>query len=266
MRMNEIEQHLILKFYKERNKNVQKAYVNYLLANLCMPTLMKLKPSSIIHIDKKSLSDRRGFLKAISQEIRCFDCRAFILYEDESMIILMIYQAELMLKILSLKENQRFLSVYGYQKEEVFLEKVPEEISSVEIASVDKVIVEKVSLDKNSIGRASVKKISVDKALLVLRRRYANYKKHLTDGDEQSRGKLEYPHEIGLFLGYPVRDVQDFIKYEGKNYLVCGYWKVYHDVDKALATFDYYQRIRNYAIRGILSGKQLKDIRLSKRM
>lgn len=245
MRMNEIEQHLILKFYKERNKNVQKAYVNYLLANLCMPTLMKLKPSSIIHIGKKSLSDRRGFLEVISQEMRFFDCRAIILYEDDSMIILMIYQEELMLKVLSIKENQRFLSGYGYR---------------TEIFSV-----EKVSLDKNIIGKASVKKVSVEKALLVLRRRYAEYKQQLPDDGEQGRGKPEYPHEIGLFLGYPVWDVQDFIKYEGKNYLVCGYWKVYHDVDKALATFDRYQRVRNNAIRGVLSGKQLKDIRLTMR-
>lgn len=39
------------------------------------------------------------------------------------------------------------------------------------------------------------------------------------------------PHEIGVFLGYPLNDVKDFIKYEGKNFKICGCWKVYNDVD-----------------------------------
>lgn len=36
-----------------------------------------------------------------------------------------------------------------------------------------------------------------------------------------------FPHEIGLFLGYPLADVLGFIKYKGKNCKYCGLWKVY---------------------------------------
>lgn len=32
----------------------------------------------------------------------------------------------------------------------------------------------------------------------------------------------EFPHEIGLFLGYPVGDVVGFIKNKGKNFKCCG--------------------------------------------
>lgn len=39
------------------------------------------------------------------------------------------------------------------------------------------------------------------------------------------------PHEIGAFLGYPLNDVKDFIKYKGKNFKICGCWKVYNDVN-----------------------------------
>ena len=42
-----------------------------------------------------------------------------------------------------------------------------------------------------------------------------------------------FPHEIGLFLGYPAHDVAAFIKFGGKNYCLCRHWKVYHDIKNA---------------------------------
>ncbi len=46
-----------------------------------------------------------------------------------------------------------------------------------------------------------------------------------------------FPHEIGLFLGYPIEDVKDFIKNEGRNCKLAGTWKVYHDEQNARKTF-----------------------------
>ena len=37
----------------------------------------------------------------------------------------------------------------------------------------------------------------------------------------------DFPHEIGLLLGYPPEDVSGFIENGGKNFLCSGYWKVY---------------------------------------
>ena len=50
-----------------------------------------------------------------------------------------------------------------------------------------------------------------------------------------------FPHEIGLFLGFPVRDVLEFIRHEGRDCLACGFWKVYCDEKKALNTFRRYR-------------------------
>ena len=36
-----------------------------------------------------------------------------------------------------------------------------------------------------------------------------------------------FPHEIGLFLGYPIEDVKGFIENGGRNCKSCGLWKVY---------------------------------------
>ena len=46
-----------------------------------------------------------------------------------------------------------------------------------------------------------------------------------------------FPHEIGIFLGYPLEDVQGFIAEPKATSKICGYWKVYGDEEKALALF-----------------------------
>ena len=51
-----------------------------------------------------------------------------------------------------------------------------------------------------------------------------------------------FPHEIGLFLGYPPEDVEGFIKYGAKNAKYVGTWKVYGDVSKAKKKFLLYQK------------------------
>lgn len=51
----------------------------------------------------------------------------------------------------------------------------------------------------------------------------------------------EFPHEIGYFLGYPCDDVYEFIAQRGENYKIFGAWKVYTNVERALATFDAYR-------------------------
>lgn len=47
-----------------------------------------------------------------------------------------------------------------------------------------------------------------------------------------------FPHEIGLFLGYPLGDVIGFIRNKGKNCLLCGMWKAYTDKVTAQKLFD----------------------------
>ncbi len=57
---------------------------------------------------------------------------------------------------------------------------------------------------------------------------------HLRERFRESRG---FPHEIGIFLGYPAYDVCQFIENNGRNYLCCGTWKVYSQEEKARCFF-----------------------------
>lgn len=51
----------------------------------------------------------------------------------------------------------------------------------------------------------------------------------------------QFPHEIGVFLGYPLEDVVGFIKNGGKNYTYCGCWKSYGDPAEARRRFSSYR-------------------------
>lgn len=55
-------------------------------------------------------------------------------------------------------------------------------------------------------------------------------------------GKEQFPHEIGLFLGYPPEDVDGFISHKAGGFKYSGYWKVYGDEEKAKRTFARYRQ------------------------
>ncbi len=54
----------------------------------------------------------------------------------------------------------------------------------------------------------------------------------------------EFPHEIGLFLGYPPSDVEGFICNKGQNCNLCKYWKVYGNENEALLKFAKYDKCK----------------------
>lgn len=47
-----------------------------------------------------------------------------------------------------------------------------------------------------------------------------------------------FPHEIGVFLGYPLEDVIGFIENRGQNCKCCGFWKVYCNEGETIRLFD----------------------------
>ena len=59
----------------------------------------------------------------------------------------------------------------------------------------------------------------------------------------------EFPHEIGIFLGYPPEDVAAFIENCGRNCICCRYWKVYHNEPRARQTFRFIDEARARAIK-----------------
>ena len=69
-----------------------------------------------------------------------------------------------------------------------------------------------------------------------------------------------FPHEIGLFLGYPPEDVEGFMEYGGRNYKLNGYWKVYSDEYRARTLFERYTKCRDAVCRRLMSGYTLGQL------
>jgi hypothetical protein len=63
-----------------------------------------------------------------------------------------------------------------------------------------------------------------------------------------------FPHEIGIFLGYPLNDVRGFIANKGQNFCLCGFWKVYDNAGAAERTFRNYSNCRRYLCTKVESG------------
>lgn len=54
----------------------------------------------------------------------------------------------------------------------------------------------------------------------------------------------EFPHEIGIFLDYPLEDVVGFIENRGCNFSCSGCWKAYGDARRAEKRFALYRKCR----------------------
>lgn len=58
-------------------------------------------------------------------------------------------------------------------------------------------------------------------------------------------GSAVFPHEIGIFLGYPLEDVTGFIANGGKECKCAGCWKVYGDEQQAMKKFKQLKKCRD---------------------
>lgn len=87
---------------------------------------------------------------------------------------------------------------------------------------------------------------SVDMCLCQLRRNLANYD--------------DFPHEIGLFLGYPPADVKCFINNPSDGVVCVGCWKAYNNKDTAEATFRKFKKCSECYMRQYKNGKTLKQL------
>lgn len=73
-----------------------------------------------------------------------------------------------------------------------------------------------------------------------------------------------FPHEIGVFLGYPPDDVRDFIENGAAGYKLCGCWKVYSDAESAARLFAKYKNCTRIFINQFEKGKTIDKLTIVK--
>lgn len=69
-----------------------------------------------------------------------------------------------------------------------------------------------------------------------------------------------FPHEIGLFLGYPPEDVKGFIENNARDYKFAGCWKVYGDEEKARMLFAQYKKCTEHFVKQLTQGSDIERL------
>ncbi len=70
----------------------------------------------------------------------------------------------------------------------------------------------------------------------------------------------DFPHEIGLFLGYPPEDVRGFMNDPAKGVKCTGFWKVYGNEKKAQKLFGEYRKCTCFFKNQLKKGKTLEQL------
>ena len=91
---------------------------------------------------------------------------------------------------------------------------------------------------------------SLDEKLLRLQHRFAEYKEE----------RQPFPHEMGVFLGYPLGDVIGFIKNAGQNCKCVGCWKVYCNECEAIKAFARFKKCTSVYVRLWNQGRSVRQL------
>lgn len=78
--------------------------------------------------------------------------------------------------------------------------------------------------------------------------------------DSYVHNREEFPHEMGVFLGYPLDDVVGFINNGGDGFVLSGYWKVYSNKTEAQELFEKFDNVKDDMVRMISKGLSIKEI------
>lgn len=94
------------------------------------------------------------------------------------------------------------------------------------------------------------RRVTFEDILTAFQRRYQNY---------MYCGR-DFPHEMGLLLGYPAGDVEGFILHEGKDFLYTGYWKVYENLPVKMQLFRQFEMAEETVMQLVADGVGIVDI------
>lgn len=106
------------------------------------------------------------------------------------------------------------------------------------------------------LKKMGYRELALGKVLYVFRRHYEAF----------LRGETDFPHEMGFLLGYPVEDVEGFIRNEGQNCLYTGDWKVYDNLTEKLTLFGKFEAARESLLKMISGGMGILDIMKDQRL
>ena len=224
------------------NNNDEIKKTSMIMAIHCAPLIKCIKAANIITISARELMIIRQML--VGTDISYYTLKLIPRTstrngKTETKHILYLFRKKELLEYLSRNDVIELLYDYGYKRELDELLELYDSISHCDSNLID------YELDNNVEFL-----ILIYKLLKRLSDRIMMY----------CGGNIEFPHEIGAFLEYPVEDVRGFLENKGENYLYSGYWKVYHNVNYTEKLFEYYDIVRDWTLEEIMNGKSIKEV------
>lgn len=192
-----------------------------LLIRHCSPTLAGLKTANLFNCGYKTEDELKEYLHIINNKLSDKGVRVMPLKYSDNKALIYLFRPEKLERDLADEEALKLLKDVGYE-----------------------------AICCNSCGgacsRKGVRCTGLGKCL-------AHLMDRLRTGDT-------FPHEIGLFLGYPPEDVRGFLDKDNRECKCVGTWKVYGDENKARKKFAQYKKCNSVYSRLYAEGRPVEKL------
>lgn len=180
-------------------------YVKYLIAYHAAPTLLGIKPATLLCPDSNGRDPGRALKHCVPCLARMFGVKVASFRNRAGALLFLVYNPALLRRALSPAEVRELLTEAGYETRDASVESLLE------------------MLGKKCSGRF-------------------------------------FPHEIGVFLGYPAEDVRRFMVDGGRGCRLAGFWKAYKCEDQAKRCMELYQLAKMRAAELIAGGAEFDEV------
>lgn len=201
-----------------------------LLIRHCSPTLAGLKTANLFNCEYETEEELKTYLREINAKLSGKGVRVMPLRYGDNRALIYLFRPDDLEKDLSCVEARSILKKSGYD-------------SSPECECTG-------CSGKRSCRNKKSHSKCFGKCLATLQAKLKN--------------ESIFPHEIGLFLGYPPEDVKGFME-EGSRKCKCvGTWRVYGDERKARKTFAQYKKCNDIYGRLYAEGRPMEKLTVGK--
>ena len=186
------------------------------LIKYCSPTLASLKSGSLFNCRCSKDTELNESISEWNTTLMSRGISIYLLRRTDTTALIYVYRQSAITETLSDPEIQAFLRSYGYDA-------------------------------CNCCGGCISDQCSIENCLKHLESRIIS---------RNGNNEMRFPHEIGIFLGYPLADVAGFINNNGRNCKCIGTWKVYGDAAYARKAFARYSKCSDVYNRLWRSGRR----------
>ncbi len=203
-----------------------KKTVETYIVECCAPTLASLKTGNLFTISLDYKTELKNFIKTYKEFFEQKGLGIKVLSEKQK-ILVYVYRYSKLKEDLSNIEVREFLKVKGYKLKELN-------------GTIEGCVEENIEENIEDSIEETIENLS-----------------------KNIKSQQGFPHEIGLFLGYPIDDVKSFIEENGQNFKACGYWKVYNNEEASLKTFERFNKCKNVYCKMYSQGQCIKKLTVS---